>query len=50
MDETIFVILKVPFDFALEVWFIIYYTTITMSQKQDRTQNPHNGSNYITQP
>ena len=24
MDETIYVILKVQFDFALEVWFIIY--------------------------
>ena len=24
MDETIYVILKVLFDFALEVWFSIY--------------------------
>ena len=23
MDETIYVILKAPFDFALEVWFSI---------------------------
>ena len=25
MDETIHVILKLLFDFALEVWFSIYY-------------------------
>ena len=25
MDETIYVILKLLFDFALEVWFSIYY-------------------------
>ena len=25
MDETIYVILKVQFDFALEVWFSIYW-------------------------
>ena len=26
MDETIYVIFKVQFDFALEVWFSIYIT------------------------
>ena len=28
MDETIYLILKVMFDFALEVWFSIYTTVI----------------------
>ena len=31
-------------------WKQLYYTTITISQNQDKTQNSHNGSNYITQP
>ena len=26
MDETVYVIFKVQFDFALEVWFSIVYT------------------------
>ena len=26
MDETIYVIFKVQFDFALEVWLSIYFT------------------------
>ena len=30
MDETIYVILKVLFDFALEVWFSIYLSTHTV--------------------
>ena len=28
MDETIYVIFKVQFDFALEVWFSIYLTVV----------------------
>ena len=27
MDETIYVIFKIQFDFALEVWFSIYIAT-----------------------
>ena len=30
MDETIYVKLKVLFDFALEVWFSIYIHTLWM--------------------
>ena len=33
MDETIYVIFKVQFDFALEVWFSIYIFFIKLSIK-----------------
>ena len=32
MDETIYVIFKVQFDFALEVWVSIYWTKFSQGQ------------------
>ena len=37
MDETIYVILKVLFDFALEVWFSIYSRTLVARTRLSRT-------------
>ena len=34
MDETIYVILKLLFDFALEVWFSIYFVVDDVDRRQ----------------
>ena len=34
MDETIYVIFKIQFDFALEVWFSIVVQINTIKQKE----------------
>ena len=31
MDETIYVIFKVQFDFALEVWFSIFHSSAILA-------------------
>ena len=34
MDETIYVILKLLFDFALEVWFSLYFVVDDFDRRQ----------------
>ena len=41
MDETIYVILKVLFDFALEVWFSISSACLVWYRKKNNVGNMH---------
>ena len=43
MDETIYVILKLLFDFALEVWFSVYTGAIITNESTRTEPPPSNG-------